>query len=516
MVRLAVFFITMLGLFTWHCSSENKENVEISDDIASEDNGKSDNNQGDEPGDEPGNGTDDPGNGTDDPGNGTDDPGNGTDDPPDDTDTPDDTAEPVMGGPGGDWVRHVINDEIGESIMFEFVPDLCGDGALKAIGSNHTNTADSPQTPESQVVMFDVPEDPDDMKQPWPMTKISQGIKSRQSPMGGPQGAPGIFGWGDADMDGDIDILVSGDGDAKVYVIEQTGPCTFETRILAKAMGQAGAMLVVDTDNDGVNELIVSSYEANVVRAYEWNSPASVDYDNYENNFDVHVISTRNTPAFATAGDVNDDGFLDLIVSHYAPMTNLQMNGKLIIYEGSGNLDNWNDVVINNSIKFPHKSSIRDVDGDGDMDIFHPHGFLACEANPMGGGACGGVGWYENTDSAWKKHQFFGPKYKLFFWRAVFDDYDHDGLVDFITVGERKPTTGAQTAKVMLFKGIADEPYFSSEPIEILEGLGSLPIGRDIDNDGDMDIFSAEYFLPAKTFGKFSFAWLEQLKFPAP
>lgn len=316
-------------------------------------------------------------------------------------------------------------------------------------------------------------------------------------------------------MDGDIDIVASGDGDAKIYLIEQTAPCKFATRVLATKMGQAGAMLITDLDNDGTNELVVSSYEANVVQAYEWAYPKTVNTEDFGANYEVHTLLSRKAPAFATAGDVNADGHTDLIISHYSPMTDLQMTGELVLLKGTGDLDNFKVTVLNNTLKFPHKSTIRDVDGDGDMDIFHPSGFLACEANPLAGGSCGSIAWYENTGSKWKKHQVFGPKYKLFFWIGIFDDYDKDGFDDFITVGERKPMSGAMEAKVLLFKGTETAPYFSDEPIELAEGLGSIPTGRDIDNDGDMDIFSAEYFLPAKSYPQFSFAWYEQLAAPA-
>lgn len=427
----------------------------------------------------------------------------------------DDYPEPsvVYEGPGGKWARHVINEEIGESIMLRFVPNLCGDGALKAIGANHTNTKDDPKTPESQVVLFDVPTDPVAVRSPWPMRKISEGIVSRKSPMGGKQGAPGIFGFGDADMDGDIDILVSGDGDANIYVIEQTSPCEFETRVLATAMGQAGVMLVEDIDKDGVNELIVSSYEANAVKAYEWKFPATVDYKNYGSNFEQHVLSDRKAPAFGTAADVNKDGHLDLIISHYAPMSDLFMKGELVLMLGSGNLDKWDFTVIDNDVKFPHKSSVKDMDGDGDLDIFHPSGFLACEANPLAG-ACGSIAWYENDGGAWRSHSLIGPKNKLFFFDAIFDDYDGDGVEDFITVGERMVAGGKQEAQVLLFKGSNTDDLFSGQPVEIGQGLGSLPEARDIDGDGDLDLFSAEYFLSKKDFPAFSFAWFEQLEAP--
>ncbi|MFW5740610.1 MAG: FG-GAP repeat domain-containing protein [Myxococcota bacterium] len=168
------------------------------------------------------------------------------------------------------FTRHVIADDVGPSIQLTLVPDLYGDGVLRAIGSNHTNTQDDPSAPESAVYVLDVPE-PSAVKTvaAWPKVKISQGIVSDKSPMFAPMAAPGIFGHGDIDGDGDIDVLLSGDGDPHVYWLRQMGPGQFETHVLDPQLKQAGGMKVVDLNGDGKNELIVTGYEANVVRVYE-------------------------------------------------------------------------------------------------------------------------------------------------------------------------------------------------------------------------------------------------------
>ena len=250
---------------------------------------------------------------------------------------------------------------------------------------------------------------------------------------------------------------------------------------------------------------------------YEWNYPKQVNYQDYGKNFTVHTISNRKAPAFGTVDYVNDDDHLDLIVSHYSPFSLLdnKMYGKLVLFLGDGTMKNWQEIVLDDKVPFPHKTTVIDINDDGKMDIFHPSGFLPCESVP-GGKPCGSLAWFENQgNGSFKKHQIYGPQSKLYFWRAVFEDFDRDGLLDFITVGERKPATGKPTAKVLFFRGIPDAPFFVSEPEEIIEGLGSLPSGMDIDEDGDLDLFSAEYFLPRATFPKFSFAWLEQVKVPA-
>lgn len=164
--------------------------------------------------------------------------------------------------PNGVWQRHVIDDQVGPAIQLSFVNDLYGDGKLRAIGSNHTNTNKGDPW-ESAIYVYDIPANP---RMPWNRTKISEGIVSRRGNLFEVQAAPGIFGTGDLSGNGLIDILVSGDGDDRVFWLEQTEPAKFSTHVLTEDFGQAGAMIIADLDQDGANEAVISSYERNEIR----------------------------------------------------------------------------------------------------------------------------------------------------------------------------------------------------------------------------------------------------------
>lgn len=168
---------------------------------------------------------------------------------------------------GMSFTRHTINNDSGPSIMLSLVPNLYGDGKLRAVGANHVNTAKTPpdKWPEA-VLAFEIPADP---KNPWSKTTITDGTpKSRPGSMMAPMGAPGIFGTGDMDGDGDIDVVLSGDGDVHVYWLEQTAPGVFATHILEDKLGQAGGLPIADLNGDGRNEAVVTGYEDNVVYIY--------------------------------------------------------------------------------------------------------------------------------------------------------------------------------------------------------------------------------------------------------
>ena len=174
------------------------------------------------------------------------------------------------------WTKHIIDNESGESFMMEIIDDLCGDGVRRAVGVNHVNTTDSPNGPKEGVFVFDIPADP---TQKWPKKNIASGIQSRKSPMTGPQAAPGLFGYGDITGNGLTDLVVSGDGDSRVFWFEQTSSCNFVQHTLdgvagaeinsAGSFGQAGGMKIVDLDGDGKNEIVVTLYEDNKLYIYK-------------------------------------------------------------------------------------------------------------------------------------------------------------------------------------------------------------------------------------------------------
>ncbi|MBF0410540.1 MAG: VCBS repeat-containing protein [Candidatus Riflebacteria bacterium] len=160
------------------------------------------------------------------------------------------------------YTKHIIEDRVGPCIQFSMIENFCGDGQKIAVLSNHVNTEDNPSGPKEGVFMYPVPSDPEELRKPWVGKQISEGIKSRKSPAVAPQGAPGVFRYGDPDKDGDIDLVVHGDGDPRAFLIEQTAPGVFATKILVTDVPQGG-ISVDDINNDGCDEIIVSSYESN-------------------------------------------------------------------------------------------------------------------------------------------------------------------------------------------------------------------------------------------------------------
>lgn len=224
-----------------------------------------------------------------------------------------------------------------------------------------------------------------------------------------------------------------------------------------------------------------------------------------------HVVDARATgPAFSVLGDVNEDGKVDLITGHLGLIEgSTPPPGRLTAYLQGDGVGDWSiDEVFGTDagLNFPNDATVTDLDGDGDMDVIAPLGFLVCNLfnNP-----CGGLVWFEQADGQWVRHDIVTPPTELFYHIAILQDMDADGIDDLVTVGEFFDAE-KQGAEVQWFKGIESAERFSSKPRKIGDGGGSLPELVDVDQDGDLDVISAEFFVEGSTA-----AWFEQKEAPS-
>lgn len=223
-------------------------------------------------------------------------------------------------------------------------------------------------------------------------------------------------------------------------------------------------------------------------------------------------------PAFVTVVDLNQNGFKDVIVCQYGPPTNISMKGRIDIYWGTGNLNDWDRETLDTSgdVRFPHPVLVEDLNDNGKMDMIVPVGFLACESNPLGGGPCGALFWLEQTDNGWTRHDIVPDGSDLFFFDVVLVDLDGDGIKDIVTNGSymKKNLMGTISEKkevLMWFKGVDSPQRFDPEPRIISDHAGGpFPRVLDLTGNGKLDIVTAQYFtMDTSQYG--SFLWFEQI-----
>ena len=168
----------------------------------------------------------------------------------------------------GTWARYIASADLGGVIQVAAVPDMVARGRVTYLVSNHTNTTTGPPgTPPSAIYELTPGPDP---RLPWTSRPLSEGVVSRGDACqcGQQAGAPGVFGTGDLDEDGRVDVVFSGDGDPRVFWLRNLGKGKFATVVVAEERGQAGGAVLGDTDGDGSPEVLFNSYEANTVELY--------------------------------------------------------------------------------------------------------------------------------------------------------------------------------------------------------------------------------------------------------
>ncbi len=305
-------------------------------------------------------------------------------------------ADPAKSCPAGEWKYHVITTEIGPGIELEVVHNLVEEGDRWALFSTHTNALLS--QPESHLYIAKIPEDPHST---WSFEAISNGIEAIERDPG--VLAPGVLGTGDIDDDGDIDIVLSGDGDPRVFWYEHDGNGSFEQHELEADLRQAGGVTIIDFDGNGTNEIIMTGFENDIIKIYEGVTGAGI--------LKTHVVSDEASgAAYATIADFNDDGKLDVLASLFGRVvegdSDASYVANLAIYYQGASLDDWTGETIvgdQDGLFFPAQATVKDLDGDSDLDIIQPAGFFIAQIyNRL---PAGELFWLEKTDTGFIKHK---------------------------------------------------------------------------------------------------------------
>jgi len=184
---------------------------------------------------------------------------------------------------------------------------------------------------------------------------------------------------GDVNSDGYADIIVGAYGNnsstGKAYIffggisMNDTADVTMIGEAVSNYFG-CSVSTAGDVNGDGYADVIVGAYgyNSNIGRAYIFYGGMTM------NNIADLVLTGGSTSFFAssvsTAGDVNGDGYTDVIVGAYAYSSN---TGRAYIYYGGASMNNASDVTITgeaaNNFFGKSVSTAGDVNGDGYSDV---------------------------------------------------------------------------------------------------------------------------------------------------
>ena len=251
----------------------------------------------------------------------------------------------------------------------------------------------------------------------------------------------------DLDGDGDMDVVGSSAGSVGWY--ENDGSGNFATHTICNHYWHRGftSVYALDVDKDEDMDVVTASSSPN--NKIMW----------YENDgsqyFNHHVISDSVRDArFVSAGDVDGDGYMDVISGHK----------KISWYDYDGSNSFIDHTVSTSGSKSVHAI---DVNGDGYMDV-------VAAKRP-------GIQWHENDGSQrFTTHIITSNKKYGNFSYAV--DLDQDGDTDVLSAGDDNITYHQNDGSESFTKlTIATARKSDFQSI----------YAADVDSDGDLDVLSA-------------------------
>jgi hypothetical protein len=234
-----------------------------------------------------------------------------------------------------------------------------------------------------------------------------------------------------------------------------------------------------DLDGDGDLDVLASSYFDNRFVWFE-------NLDGKSNDVKLHTISsTINTPWGVDAGDLDNDGDMDVVVA--------SVFGSIIMwYE---NLDGKGTFVEKKTISAYKVSKIKavDVDNDGDLDLVWLSSTTDVE-----------MMWNKNIDGLGTFSHSFDIENNV---SSITDfypsDIDGDGALDIVSTFSISGQGGSKG--VTWYKNTNDGVHFENRLL-ISDAVGYVTsvYAGDLDGDGDMDVISGSS-------GENKIAWYENL-----
>lgn len=304
---------------------------------------------------------------------------------------------------------------------------------------------------------------------------------------------------GDFDKDGDEDLIVvrkrpfSVQGPRQdVLLMNEGGMLIDRTADYAAefltAHTDSRDVIVRDFDGDGWLDIVIANtffQQPNYFRNLgedaqgEWQGFVEEGPTRFPH---ITPLNQPTGPQFCAvdAGDVNGDGFLDIFFSNYRPTGGT--TDVLLINDGTGHFTNQTDARLGEyqNVAFGPACEIRDMDGDGDLDIIKVSTLY--NHSPFNG--WGTYLLFNNGAGVFNTRPFqnlWGASPYMF----TTGDLDNDGDLDVYAVDDN--TDGIVRVTNMVQDGPLDITQSNVSNSPRTNSFGGNTKFADLDNDGDLD-----------------------------
>ena len=265
----------------------------------------------------------------------------------------------------------------------------------------------------------------------------------------------------DMDADGDLDFLTATNGDNNIKLFKNTdGAGAFTSTILTKHIDGGRIVFAEDIDGDGDKDIVAASYWDDKISWFK-----NLDGEGNFYNSQSIISDTINGATSVFGGDVDGDGFMDVLATSL-------LDNKIAWFKNTDGLGGFaGPQVIDNNLYNASKVFLSDIDNDGDMDVF--------------GLGSGRITWYENLNGqgSFSNQQTIDNINNYTMYDIDFGDLDGDGDLDIAV---------ASNYGLLRYLNLDGQGTFGTR--QIIENSTYKSVSTkiaDIDNDGDKDIVYA-------------------------
>ncbi len=320
------------------------------------------------------------------------------------------------------------------------------------------------------------------------------------------EGANNEFGWsvsgaGDVDGDGYDDLIIgapfnsaAGSNAGRAYVYSGQTEALLYT-FTGEAAGDNFGWSVSgagDVNADGFADIIVGAREndaggANSGRAYVYSGSAGTLLYTFTGEAAHNAFGY----SVSGAGDIDNDGRSDLIVGAFGYPSGSENTGKVYVYSGQsgGLLHTFTGLATDDFFGYS-VSGAGDVNNDAHADVI-----VGAIGNATGGSFAGQAYVYSGQTGA-LLHTFTGESTNDEFGHSVSGagDVDLDGYADLIVGSHWNDAGGVDAGRAYVFSGQFGTLLYSFTGEAAMDEFGySVSGAGDVDNDGHADLIVGAY-----------------------